>query len=85
MAESLFTYGPGEDVDTFSVPHHIPPFLDALGPVDPALITACHGFAECVFDSIHTGDLSVGLATFETNAANVLTAQTVGKNSSQSA
>lgn len=80
MMESLFTYGPGEDVSTFSVPNHNPPFLDGIGPIDSTLITACHDFFECVYDSIQTGNLSVGLATFETNAANVITAQTVGKN-----
>jgi len=64
-ANSLFTYGPDEDVGNFSVPYHVPPFLDELTTSlmnNSTLMEVCGDNVECLFDFGQTGDADVGMA-----------------------
>ncbi|XP_065884099.1 mucin-like protein isoform X2 [Dysidea avara] len=64
-AESLFTYTLGENVDTYSVPDHIPPFLDEILSSlmgNSSLLDVCGDNVECLFDFNQTGDPNVGMA-----------------------
>ena len=64
--ESIFTYQSGENLTTFSVPHHIPPFMDEVLPSllqNTTLVEVCGDNAECLFDFSETGDIEVGMAT----------------------
>ena len=63
--ESIFTYGSGESVDTFSDPNHAPPFLDEMlsNLMGNSTLTAvCGTNVECLFDFAQTGDMEVGMA-----------------------
>ena len=65
-AESFFTYEPGESVATFSVPNHVPPFMDEILPSlqdNATLIEVCGDNIECLFDFSQTGDAEFGMAT----------------------
>ena len=78
--ESLFTYENGESVNTFSDPGHIPPFLDdILLDSNLTLFTTCMNSAECVFDTMQTGNISIGLATLETHSVTLAIAEVLGK------
>ena len=77
--ESIFTYGPGEGVDIFSVPSHDPPFMDEILPSlrnNATLVEVCGDNVECLFDFSQTGDAEFAMATlaFENEAiiANLL-------------
>ena len=63
--ESIFTYEMGDDVDTFSVPNHVPPFLDEIRSDlmgNSTLTDVCGDNLECLFDFSQTGDVEVGMA-----------------------
>ena len=63
--ESIFTYGPGESEATFSVPNHIPPFMDEVLPSlleNETLVEVCGDNVECLFDFSQTGDVEIGMA-----------------------
>ena len=63
--ESIFTYESGENVDTFSIPDHIPPFLDEILSDltgNSTLTDVCGNNVECLFDFSQTGDMEVGMA-----------------------
>ena len=64
--ESIFTYGPGESEATYSVPNHVPPFMDELLPTlleNETLVEVCGDNIECLFDFSETGDVEVGMST----------------------
>lgn len=65
-SESVFQYGVNENVNTFSNPNHIPPFLDEirdnLGNND-SLTSVCGDNLVCLFDFGQTGDQAIGMAT----------------------
>ena len=66
--ESIFTYEPGEDAANFSVPNHIPPFLDEVMlnlTGNLTLTNVCGNNVECLFDLDQTGDVEVGMAAIE--------------------
>ena len=68
QAESIFTYGLSQSVDTFSNPNHTPPFLDEILSSlmnNSTLMNVCDGNAECLFDFSQTGDAEVGMAAME--------------------
>ena len=63
--ESIFTYGPNENVTTFSDPSHAPPFLDEILSdlmENSTLTDVCGSNVECLFDFDQTGDVEVGMA-----------------------
>ena len=63
--ESIFTYEYGENVDTFSIPDHTPPFLDEILSDltgNSTLTDVCGNNVECLFDFSQTGDMEVGMA-----------------------
>ena len=69
--ESLFTYPVGTTAANFSFPDHIPAFLDeVIAGASPEVLAACGENIECIFDASQTGNISVGLATMETNEIN---------------
>ena len=52
-------------MDTFSVPDHMPPFLDEISSSlmnNPNLTAVCGDNVECLFDFDQTGDAEVGMA-----------------------
>jgi len=64
-AESLFTYEPDECAANFSVPDHVPPFLDEIVSnltTNSTLVDVCGDNIECLFDFGQTGDPDVGMA-----------------------
>ena len=64
-AESLFSYGPGEEWRTFYdpdfVPFYEPVFADSN--MQMQAIEACGGDSFCLFDIAATGRMEVGLST----------------------
>ena len=65
QTDSIFTYEASEDVVTFSVPNHIPPFLDEILSNltgNSTLTDVCGDNVECLFDFDQTGDVEVGMA-----------------------
>ena len=63
--ESIFTYESNQSVDTFSVPDHMPPFLDEISSSlmnNSTLTDICGDNVECLFDFDQTGDVEVGMA-----------------------
>ena len=74
VIESIFAYEASEDVITFSVPNHMPPFLDEILSnltENSTLINVCGNNIECLFDFAQTGDVEVGMAAmaFENETA----------------
>ncbi|XP_065910791.1 mucin-like protein isoform X2 [Dysidea avara] len=64
-AESLFTYEPGENVNSFAFPDHVPPLLDEILDSlekNATLLEVCGDNAECLFDFSQTNDPDVGMA-----------------------
>jgi len=58
----------GENVNTFSNPDHVPPFLDEISETlanNMTLMNACGNNTQCLFDFGQTGDEAVGMATME--------------------
>ena len=52
-------------MDTYSVPDHIPPFLDEILSSlmgNSSLLDVCGDNVECLFDFNQTGDPNVGMA-----------------------
>ena len=67
-AESLFYYGEGSGLSTFSRPDHIPVFSDeALERYTPEQRAACNDDPQCLFDTAETGDPEIGQETLVTN------------------
>ena len=53
-------------MDTFSVPNHVPPFMDEILPSlrnNATLVEVCSSNIECLFDFNQTGDAEFGMAT----------------------
>ena len=77
LQETLFCYVDGLGPNNFSFPEAVPVFnseINLTGIASEALITACGGNAECLFDGVVTGNIEVAresLATEETNEAEV--------------
>ena len=70
-SESLFTYLEGLYASNFSHPEHMPIFLDeAIANAPQDIVDICGSNQECIFDSIQTGDTSIGLTTADTNSRN---------------
>ena len=64
--ESIFIYREGECVATFSMPNHIPPFMDeVLSSLlqNATLVDVCGDNVECLFDFSETGYIEVAIAT----------------------
>ena len=68
---SLFTYNPGEDVNTFKNESFEPLFLDNITFSSDTLRlqaeTICQGDVNCLFDIASTGDTAVGESTKQTS------------------
>ena len=64
---SLFTYNPGEDVNTFKNESFVPIFLDnitfASNALEQQAKDICQGDVNCLFDIASTGDTAVGEST----------------------
>jgi len=69
--QSLFTYKPGQSVDTFRNVSFVPMFADALqfynDSVKQAAYKACGNDFSCLFDAAATNDVSVGVSSKETS------------------
>lgn len=67
--ESLFYYHEGMNLSTYAHPDHQPVFLDELlqGNIDPQIITACGGDSSCIFDTVETGDMEIGMQSRSTS------------------
>ena len=64
--DSLFRYPPGQSVDDFSYPNHMPDFLqDVVDSASPQLVAACSSDPRCIYDTVQTGDQNIGLATMD--------------------
>ena len=68
---SLFTYNPGEDVNTFKNESFEPIFLDenitfASEALRQQAGAICQGDVNCLFDIASTGDTAVGESTKQT-------------------
>ena len=62
--ESLFTYIEGLTAADFAVLDHDPPYLDeAVANASAEVLKMCGDNVECIFDSIETGDINIGLET----------------------
>ena len=69
--ESLFTYSDGHTYLDYAHPDHIPPFLDdVIAGATPEVLAACGTNLECIYDSLETGDINVGLETMSTLGVN---------------
>ncbi len=63
-SESLFTYPKGLTTEDFSVLFHDPPYLDeVVATASAEVLQMCGDNVECIFDSIETGDINIGLET----------------------
>ena len=69
--ESLFTYGPGENVSTFANATFEPMFVEDINWADNETEAQakeqCKGDVECLFDAASTNDVSIGVASREIN------------------
>lgn len=67
IASTLFTYKPGESVETFKNASFVPMFLEDLYFANATLRKqaeeACQGDINCLFDSASTRDVSIGAST----------------------
>ena len=63
--ESLFTYGPNENVSTYENASFVPMFVEEIVWADNATEQQakekCGGDAVCLFDAASTNDVSIGL------------------------
>jgi len=70
-AQSLFTYKPGEGVDTFKNESYKPIFADELTFYNETLERqareTCGSNVACLFDVAATKDVSIGEATLQTS------------------
>ena len=67
-AESLFYYGEGSDVSSFSNPDHVPVFPDEeLDRYTEDEKAACNNDPQCLFDTVETNDPEIGRETLITN------------------
>ncbi len=63
-SESLFTYPEGMTTEDFAVLDHDPPYLDeVVANASAEVLQMCGDNDECIFDSIETGDINIGLET----------------------
>lgn len=63
--ESIFTYDVGKNIQYFSDPNHVPPFLDEMLldlMRNSTLTDICGDNVECLFDFTQTGEVEVGMA-----------------------
>ena len=84
-AESLFTYEPGENVNSFAFPDHVPPLLDEILDSlekNATLLEVCGDNAECLFDFSQTNDPDVGMAAMMVENETATEMQAACKNSS---
>ena len=61
--ESLFLYDDNDDVSTYAVTDHQPPFLDNIKDellANTQLTTICGSNLQCLFDYNQTGNSSIG-------------------------
>ena len=69
--ESLFTYGPGENVSTFANATFEPMFVEDIkwadNETEAQAKEQCKGDVECLFDAASTNDVSIGVASREIN------------------
>ena len=81
--ETLFCYSDGLGLINFSFPEAVPVFnseINLTGIASEALITACGGNEDCLFDGVVTGNIEVAresLATEEANEADVAVLGTI--------
>ena len=70
-ATSLFTYPEGLSALNFSFPDHSPRFLsEVLENATSDTRALCGNNVECIFDTIETGSMAIGLETLQTNQNN---------------
>ncbi len=63
-SESLFTYPEGLTTEDFAVLDHDPPYLDeVVANASAEVRQMCGDNVECIFDSIETGDINIGVET----------------------
>eukprot|EP00117_Sycon_ciliatum_P009054 scpid1187/ scgid4064/ Laminin subunit alpha-5; Laminin-10 subunit alpha; Laminin-11 subunit alpha; Laminin-15 subunit alpha len=66
-SQSLFTYGAGLSVLTYSFPDHMPIFSDEIPASNYSdLQTVCSGNPSCLFDALVSGNVALGLASMNT-------------------
>ena len=69
--ESLFTYGPGENVSTFANKTFQPMFVEEIewadNETEAQAKEKCNGDVVCLFDAASTNNVSIGLASQEIN------------------
>ena len=67
--ESLFTYGPGENVSTFANATFEPMFVEEIkwadNKTEAQARAQCEGDVACLFDAASTNDVSIGVASKE--------------------
>lgn len=67
--ESLFTYGPGENVSTFANATFEPMFVEEIkwsdNETEAQAKAQCKGDVACLFDAASTNDVSIGVASRE--------------------
>ncbi|CAH1253065.1 MUC4 [Branchiostoma lanceolatum] len=68
--KTMFTYGPGESIDSFRNDSYVPQFSAEMNfSADPLYETAteiCGSRTDCLFDTLQTRDTSVGEAAIQT-------------------
>ena len=81
--ESLFTYGPNENVSTFANASFRPMFVENINWTDNAIKLAaeqaCGGDAVCLFDAASTNDVSIGTNSKDVNVQLVKENEQLGK------
>ena len=67
--------------DDFSMPDHIPAFVDeVVAGASMEVIGSCGGNERCIFDASQTGDLNIGLTTMKIDETNKENEMISGKN-----
>ena len=57
--------------DNFSMPDHVPAFVDEIvAGASMEVIDSCGGNERCIFDASQTGNLDIGLTTMEIDEMN---------------
>ena len=83
VEESLFTYGPNENVSTFANESFVPMFVEDIQWADNetriAAEQACDGNTVCLFDAASTNDVSIGTNSKDLNVQLVEEKKLLGK------
>ena len=82
--ETLFCYPNGLGPANFSFPEVIPLFLDEVNltsMASPAVIAACGGDRECLFDGVVTGDAVIASQSLAIQQRNEYESSVIGRDS----